>query len=51
MMEHPDIIQMNVDRYRAMLAVPLDDDTRARVEQLLGEATWQLAQATDRQQP
>ena len=38
MMEDPDIIQMNIDRYREMLDVPLDDDTRARVEQLLGEA-------------
>jgi hypothetical protein len=47
MMEHPDIIQMNVDRYRAMLDAPLDDETRARVEQLLGEATYQLGHATD----
>ena len=51
MMEHPDIIQMNVDRYRAMLDVPLDDDTRARVVQLLSEANGQLTQATNRQQP
>ena len=43
MMEDPDIIQMNVDRYREMLTPLLDDDTRARVEQLLGEARCQLA--------
>ena len=51
MTEDPDIIQMNVDRYRAMLDVPLDDDTRSRVEQLLTEARWQLAQATGPKQP
>jgi hypothetical protein len=47
MMEEPGIIQMNVDRYREMLSLFLDDDTRARVEQLLGEARRQLALATD----
>jgi hypothetical protein len=47
MMEEPDIIQMNVDRYREMLALFLDDETRARVEQLLGEAKRQLVLATD----
>ena len=35
MMERPDIIQMNVDRYRELLSLRLDDDTRARLEQLL----------------
>lgn len=51
MTEDPDIIQMNVDRYRAMLDVPLDAETRDRVEQLLGEAKWQLARATDPKEP
>lgn len=45
MREEPGIIQMNVDRYREMLSLRLDDDTRARVEQLLHEATLQLALA------
>ena len=45
MMEEPGIIQMNVDRYSEMLSLLLDDDTRARVEQLLGEAKRQLALA------
>ena len=45
MIEEPGIIQMNVDRYREMLSFRLDDDTRARVEQLLDEAKRQLAQA------
>ena len=47
MMEKPDIIQMNVDRYREMLRLLRDDNTRARVEQLLGEAKRQLALAID----
>jgi hypothetical protein len=45
MMERPDIIQMNVDRYRELLSLLLDDDTRARLEQLLGESIRQLAEA------
>ncbi|MGA3403104.1 MAG: hypothetical protein ABSC95_28160 [Acetobacteraceae bacterium] len=51
MMEEPGIIQMNIDRYREMLTVRLDDDTRARVEQLLGEARCQLALAMDLKAP
>jgi hypothetical protein len=47
MIEEPGIIQMNVDRYREMLRLLLDDNTRARVEQLLGEARHQLALASE----
>lgn len=49
MMEDPDIIQMNIDRYREMLTPLLDDDTHARVKQLLGEARCRLAAAIDLQ--
>ena len=45
MMEQPGIIQMNVDRYREMLSLLLDNDTRARIEKLLGEASHQMALA------
>jgi len=51
MTEEPGIIQMNVDRYREMLKRRLDDETRVRVEQLLGEAKFQLALATDLKDP
>ncbi len=45
MIEEPGIIKMNVDRYRNMLRLRLDEDTRARVEQLLVETECQLALA------
>jgi hypothetical protein len=51
MMEEPGIIQMNVDRYREMLRLLLDEDTRARVKQLLGETERQLALAIDTKDP
>jgi hypothetical protein len=47
MMEEPSIIQLNVSRYREMLSILLDDDTRTSVGQLLGEAKRQLALAID----
>ena len=47
MMEDPDIIQMNIDRYQDMLTLDLDHKTRARVTQLLGEANRQLVLAND----
>ena len=47
MTEEPIIIQMNIVRYRAMLALHLDAEERSRVERLLGEANSQLALATD----
>lgn len=47
MPELPDIIQMNIDRYRAILDRPLADEQRARIEQLLTEAILQLARARD----
>src|ERR1019366_9291604 len=45
MIEEPCIIQMNIDRYRAMLRQRLGDEERARIEQLLAEANRQLAEA------
>ncbi len=48
-MEDPDIVQMNIDRYQAMLKLSLDDDTLARVSQLLGEARCRLATAIELQ--
>jgi len=50
MMEDPSIIQMNVDRYREMLSSRLDDETRARIEQLLSEAKRHLALAIEMKQ-
>ncbi len=47
MTEDPMIIQMNIDRYRAMLAVHMNAEKRGRVERLLAEANSQLALATD----
>jgi hypothetical protein len=45
MLEEPCIIQMNIDRYRAMLSRRLPDNQRALIEQLLAEANAQLAEA------
>ena len=45
MIERPDIIRMNVDRYREMLSLLLDYTTRARAGRLLDEAKRQLALA------
>ena len=45
MMEDPCIIQMNIDRYRAMLGPLLSGEQHARIEQLLAEAVRQLARA------
>ena len=45
MLEEPCIIQMNIDRYRAMLRGPLAAAQRTRIEQLLTEANSQLAEA------
>jgi hypothetical protein len=47
MTEEPMIIQMNIDRYRAMLALHMNVDERFRVERLLAEANSQLALAKD----
>ncbi len=51
MMEEPGIIEMNIARYREMLNRHLDDETRSRVEQLLGEAKCRLALAMDLKNP
>jgi hypothetical protein len=48
MIEEPCIIQMNIDRYRAMLNLRPDDEQRARIEQLLAEANRQFASAARR---
>ena len=45
MLEEPCIIQMNIDRYRAMLRGHLAGEQRAQVEQLLAEANRQLTEA------
>jgi hypothetical protein len=47
MTEEPIIIQMNIDRYRAMLALHMRAEERSRVERLLAEANSQLMLATD----
>lgn len=51
MTEDPEIIRMNIDRYQEMLNLDLDSKIRARVTQLLGEATRQLALANDLKRP
>lgn len=43
MTEAPEVIRMNVDRYRAMLSGCLDSAVRTSVERLLAEALRQLA--------
>jgi cytochrome c len=48
MLEEPCIIQMNIDRFTAMLNLRLADDQRARIEQSLAEAHTQLGQAIQR---
>ena len=45
MPEEPCIIQMNIDRYHAMLRGPLAARQRTRGEQLLAEANSQLDEA------
>lgn len=45
MLEEPCIIQMNIDRYRAMLSLRPADEQRLRIEQLLADANTQLADA------
>jgi hypothetical protein len=45
MLEEPCIIQMNIDRYRAMLRGHLASEQRTQIEQLLAEANSQLAEA------
>ena len=51
MMEEPSIIRMNIDRYRSMLCLCRSDEHRDRIEQLLAEATRQLALARDVKNP
>ena len=48
MLEDPCIIQMNIDRYQAILINRRPDEQRTRVEQLLAEAHEALAQAIAR---
>jgi hypothetical protein len=43
MLEEPCIIQMNIDRYRAMLRGDLAAEQRTGIQQLLAEANSQLA--------
>ena len=45
MLEEPCIIQMNIDRYRAMLRGDLAAEHRTGIEKLLAEANSQLAEA------
>ncbi len=45
MPESREIIEMNIDRYRKLLIGPLDNQTRASVEQLLADAVSRLALA------
>jgi hypothetical protein len=48
MTEEPCIIQMNIDRYRAMLGIGMAEEQRARVEELLADATARFADAIGR---
>ena len=45
MIEEPMIIQMNIDRYRQMLAWDLGAEERSHIEHLLADADRRLAQA------
>jgi hypothetical protein len=51
MMEELSVIRMNIDRYRSMLYLCRSRDDRNRIEQLLAEATCQLALAADVKNP
>jgi hypothetical protein len=51
MYEDPRIIQMNIDRYRAMLDIDFNSENRARIEQLLREAISRLALASHVETP
>jgi hypothetical protein len=46
MKEAPDTIQLNIDRYPAILGRPIAEQRRVSVEQLLAEAISRLARAT-----
>jgi hypothetical protein len=45
MLEEPCIIQMNIDRYRAMLSRRQGEKQRAHIERLLADANRQLTEA------
>jgi hypothetical protein len=50
MTEEPIIIEMNIARYRALLALDLDNEKRSTVSRLLAEAKERLVLATDLKQ-
>jgi hypothetical protein len=47
-MEDPGIIRLNIDHYRRMLSLSLDDVARQKTLTLIAEAEAQLASRTDR---
>jgi hypothetical protein len=47
MLEEPGIIQMNIDRYRALLQGPLASEQRTSIQRLLAEALHHLPRAVD----
>lgn len=47
-MEDPGIIRLNIDHYRRMLSLSLDDVARQKTLTLIAEAEAQLAAGTDR---
>jgi len=48
MLEEPCIIQMNIDRYTAMLQAGPSEEYRALIEKLLAESRIQFAEAVGR---
>ncbi len=48
MMEPPEIIRMNISRYREMLKLVLDDHKRAAIQKLLAQAKSALEDALSR---
>jgi hypothetical protein len=47
-MEDPGIIRLNIDHYRRMLSLSLDDVARQKTLTLIAEAEAQLAARADR---
>ena len=46
--EAPDIIEMNISHYRALLKLEMDDERRAAIKSLLARAMEDLTLSKDR---
>jgi len=46
--ERPHIISMNIEHYRALLRLDMDDEKRSTIKRLLAEAEAALVRATSK---